>query len=372
MKGNENNMQKAKTPAWVEEARLTLDDAGIDMAPGFDEEALSRLEQQLHIQFPAAYKTMLSAFVPYGEDFPDWQAFSDPQQVRKFKDKVFNDLEDGFHGAVLFGGWMQEWGACPEKDCDRWCIAQKWLKENLIMLPVYIHRHINLLPHKGGHSVYSVWGGDIIFFGKDLPSYIQQEWGDLDENEKWKNRFLGGEALFADSFSPRPLPFFDAYNLDVFQNEKNGFYIAWNALVKEWVVTQNQQGRLTCSAQLPRNLFWTQKPTLEILLPDDIKQEEAIFPYLNQRDRRVSLSLMLECLHFEKQALIAQMKEGGIPAQYLENDWNECTLTCEYAENGMLTCAVTQLNQNKLFHQVNFETFPHFHYQTKWNGYLAY
>jgi hypothetical protein len=45
------------------------------------------------------------------------------------------------------------------------------------MVPIYIHRYIPSKPAVDGNPVFSVVTYDMVYYGNDLPSYLEHEFG---------------------------------------------------------------------------------------------------------------------------------------------------------------------------------------------------
>jgi hypothetical protein len=153
-----------------------------------DSEMLSR-ERELGFEFPPDLKLVLQTFLPIGEDFPNWRSGPD-KELRDWLDWPFRgmcfDIENNSF-------WLPEWGARPTNLAAAVEITRKALAEAPKLIPVFSHRYIPDSPTAPGNPILSVYQTDIIYYGFDLPSYFNREFGI-------------SEPLWA-SKSPRRVPF---------------------------------------------------------------------------------------------------------------------------------------------------------------------
>ena len=90
--------------------------------------------------------------------------------------------------------WMKDWGDRPSLLEHAIAIADAAVKAAPVLIPVYSHRYLPALPTEAGNPVLSVYQTDIIYYGRDLRSYLRCEFGGLEREEAVK-----GE--------PRTIPF---------------------------------------------------------------------------------------------------------------------------------------------------------------------
>lgn len=71
--------------------------------------------------------------------------------------------------------WMREWGEKPDNLEEALYIAKRYVFRAPILIPIFSHRYIPSEPEMAGNPVYSVYQTDIIFYGYDIPSYLNNE-----------------------------------------------------------------------------------------------------------------------------------------------------------------------------------------------------
>jgi hypothetical protein len=143
------------------------------LAGGLSEAELEAAEGVAGARFPADLRSLLQAFLPLGEAFPNWRDPGDEQlnwQLGKVSRALKFDLEynDNF--------WLAQWGPRPEGAAERMEIATNRIAAGPRLIPVCGHR---FLPEGGpGNPVLSMWQFvDTIHYGNDLADYFHKEFG---------------------------------------------------------------------------------------------------------------------------------------------------------------------------------------------------
>jgi hypothetical protein len=75
------------------------------------------------------------------------------------------------------GFWWPEWGERPRELQRAIEQAKAHLAASPFLIPVYGHRYLPTEPLEAGNPVLSVWQTDIIYYGRDLRSYLANEFG---------------------------------------------------------------------------------------------------------------------------------------------------------------------------------------------------
>lgn len=137
-----------------------------------DSEALSA-EHQFGFEFPPDLRLLLQSFLPVGEDFPNWRSGPE-KELQDWLDWPFRGMCFDIENNAF---WLPEWGARPENLEEAFEVARKALVEAPKLIPVFSHRYIPDWPAVSGNPVLSVYQTDIIYYGFDLASYFNREFG---------------------------------------------------------------------------------------------------------------------------------------------------------------------------------------------------
>ena len=141
--------------------------------PGLSKHELERIENRFKFVFPSDLRSLLSAALPVSAGFPHWR--SAPEE----------DLEDALDWpaeGICFdiqrnGFWLDAWGRRP-LDLDEACsVAREHIAEAPTLIPIYGHRYLPDEPTEAGNPVFSVHQSDVIYYGLDLPDYLDREFG---------------------------------------------------------------------------------------------------------------------------------------------------------------------------------------------------
>ena len=150
-----------------------MKDAGIKFAAGLTSPEFATVEEYFGFRFPPDLRCFLHEVLPVGEKFPDWR---DPESETLAKrmswplEGIQFDIE---HAAF----WMEEWGGRPELLEEAFAVAEMAIAEAPTLIPVFSHRYLPEEPQESGNPVFSVYQTDIIYYGADLHSYFNHEFG---------------------------------------------------------------------------------------------------------------------------------------------------------------------------------------------------
>lgn len=179
--------------------------AKIKFASGLSDSEVRDIETRYDFRFPPDLCDFLQTALPCGHRFPDWRN-GDEAKMRAWlnmpKEGVLFDVHQGF--------WLPEWG---ERSSDRKKAEQhieKLIADAPKLIPIYAHRMIPAEPHLSGNPVFSVHQTDIIYYGRDLETYLNVEF--LEEG--WEKSCTDCRAI-------------DFWNIPRFQEvrwKKNGSY----------------------------------------------------------------------------------------------------------------------------------------------------
>lgn len=133
---------------------------------------LRRAEERFGVRFPPDLAELLGEGLPVGPGFPDWRTLdaSIEHQLAGPLEGILFDVE---HNAF----WLPEWGARPAALDEATVIAAAAVRAAPALVPVAGHRYLPAEPLEAGNPVFSVVQTDIIYYGHDLASYVEAEWG---------------------------------------------------------------------------------------------------------------------------------------------------------------------------------------------------
>lgn len=152
---------------------------GVEFAEGLSEQEIIEIKQEYNIEFPKELQEFYSTALPVSKGFYNWRDFK-PANVHYIKDvmnRPFNDIYELADEVY----WCDEWGDEPNES-ERADVVRAMLKKAPALIPIYLHRYIptiNLEPT----PVFSIHDTDIIYYGENLESYFEIEFG----NKKHSN-----------------------------------------------------------------------------------------------------------------------------------------------------------------------------------------
>lgn len=161
------------TSEYLETVERVMRDRGYDFAAGLSEGELRSAEEVLGVSFPPDLRELLEHAVPSGERFPDWRAPNSAAIAERLDwpaDGMCFDIEHN-------NFWLPEWGDRPCSLEQAKMQARVQVSRAPVLIPVYAHRYLPATPCRAGNPVFSVYQTDIIYYGHDLPSYLQVEFG---------------------------------------------------------------------------------------------------------------------------------------------------------------------------------------------------
>lgn len=126
---------------------------------------------------------------------PIWR-HADEQTLRK---RLEWPLEGMFFDIENNAFWLDQWGQKPEDLPAAFAIARRAYDQAPRLIPIASHRFIPATPHESGNPVFPVHQTDIIYYGVDLPDYLQNEF-----------QYHFGRSTYTISGTPREILFWSA------------------------------------------------------------------------------------------------------------------------------------------------------------------
>jgi hypothetical protein len=171
----------------LKDMKLLLMDKGVIFSDGLNQIEIKKAEKFYNIKFPPDLSEFLQYALPISKGFVNWRDFSD-ENVNKIKWILNCPLEGMLFDIEKNGFWMEEWGEKPQDIDEAFQICKQQYDKAPILIPIYFHRYIPSEPYEKGNPVYSVHQTDIIYYGENLESYFQIQFGKGRQEEmKHKN-----------------------------------------------------------------------------------------------------------------------------------------------------------------------------------------
>lgn len=145
--------------------------AGVQFREGLSDGELRAAEQRYGFRFPPGLAAFLSFALPVSHGFVDWRD-GDPNAIRESMRWPFEGMCFDIENHVF---WLEEWGPRPESDAEACTIARHAVDRAPVLIPVCGHRYMPDRPHEAGNPVLSVMQTDVIYYGRDLFHYLQNE-----------------------------------------------------------------------------------------------------------------------------------------------------------------------------------------------------
>lgn len=157
----------------LQKYKPTLERAGVVFEPGLSAQEIHQIETNYGFRFPLDYCAFLMDSLPVSRGFVDWRN-ADEKQILKmlswpYEGVCFDILHNNF--------WLQEWGSRPLQLSDAYAIAQNAIDQAPTLIPIRGHRYIPDAPTEAGNPIFSVYQTDIIYYGRDLGEYLENEFG---------------------------------------------------------------------------------------------------------------------------------------------------------------------------------------------------
>ncbi|MFI7417191.1 hypothetical protein [Nonomuraea sp. NPDC049684] len=167
--------------------RLAL--SGIcEVRPGLTDREFAWIEIEYGIEFADDHRAFLAAGLPvnsarpeegatWERPWPDWRDGEEEELRLHLEWPVREVLND-----VQRGAWLRSWGAPPENSAEALRIAGQELARAPKLIPLYGHRFLPGGRGTYGSQVLSIWGTDIISYGRDLAEYVTNDFYPRDDD----------------------------------------------------------------------------------------------------------------------------------------------------------------------------------------------
>ncbi|MCU1245941.1 MAG: uncharacterized protein JWN02_1851 [Acidobacteria bacterium] len=161
------------TPEYLQLLRTSLSASSIELAPGLGEEQLAAIEEQFGFRFPADLRTLLAAFVPAGEGFPDWHRPQTQAMLEWLAEPAEGLAFDVEENEI----WPPAWGERPDEPDEAIEEAYRLVALAPILIPLQGDRYLPSRPTEGGNPVFAVDQSEVELVAPDLGWFLHDELG---------------------------------------------------------------------------------------------------------------------------------------------------------------------------------------------------
>ncbi len=154
-----------------ERYKATLQRAGVVFEPGLTTKEVYQIEARYGFRFPPDYCAFLMYALPISNGFVDWRHTDEASILSKLS-RPYEEICFDIEYSHL---WLRAWGPRPAQLSDAFAVAKQALDQAPTLIPVSQHRYIPDRPEEVGNPIFSVWQTDVIYYGCDLPEYLENE-----------------------------------------------------------------------------------------------------------------------------------------------------------------------------------------------------
>ncbi|HAA12549.1 MAG TPA: hypothetical protein DCE41_12975 [Cytophagales bacterium] len=155
-----------------------LNRKGIAFEPGLTDREIEGIRQVFGVTFPIDLKEFLQTGLPVSERFVPWRAaLNNEADAVVVKERLRRPLEGLYFSIEHNHFWWEAWGEKPATLEDQKARLAEVFPQYPVLIPIYSHRYIPSSPDLTKNPVFSVVGTDIIYYGNDLVSYFEHEFG---------------------------------------------------------------------------------------------------------------------------------------------------------------------------------------------------
>ena len=164
------------------EAAQRLAHTGLyDFEPGLTDAELEQIEGMYGFEFADDHRAFLAAGIPINNPpkegqtrsrpWPEWRT-GDPDTLRQ---QLNRPIEGILFDVEHNNFWHPTWDSRPIETPTALATARRHLADVPTLVPVYAHRYLPAGRDTSGHPILSIWQTGIIYYGENLPDYINRE-----------------------------------------------------------------------------------------------------------------------------------------------------------------------------------------------------
>ena len=155
---------------------LKLKEKGVIFDYGMSTKEIIEVEKFYNISFPIELKQLYSFGLPVSKGFYNWRdmGVENTQFIKGVLEMPINGLQSDLESEDF---WCANWGVQPDDIEDAQNILLKHYYNAPKLVPIYSHRYMPFIPENTDIPVFSIMQSDIIYYGTDLISYLEIEFG---------------------------------------------------------------------------------------------------------------------------------------------------------------------------------------------------
>ena len=155
----------------LEYIKDNLTKSGVIFEAGLSDVEITDLESEYNFSFPPDLKEFLQFSLPVSEGWVNWR---EPN-----KENVSERLSWPYEGICFDiehnNLWLSSWGTKPSNITEAFNSIKVMLSNSPKLIPIYSHRYIPDTPCERNNPILSVYQTDIIYYGRDLQDYLENE-----------------------------------------------------------------------------------------------------------------------------------------------------------------------------------------------------
>lgn len=153
-----------------------LEKIGIVFDSKLSDSEIIKIEKLYGIYFPSELKHLFSIALPISDGFYNWRDTSEDniKKIKKALESSITGLQSDLDNNDF---WCEDWGDKPiDINVAQNILLQHYSKAP-ILIPIFSHRYIPFVGQFMTSPVFSIYGSDIIYYGENLISYLEVEFG---------------------------------------------------------------------------------------------------------------------------------------------------------------------------------------------------
>jgi len=165
-----------------------LEEKGVIFNYGMSSQEIAEVEEFHSVSFPIEIKKLFTLGLPVSNGFYDWRNMSleNTKHIKKVLEMHIKGLQSGLMDGEF---WCEDWGLQPESIEEAQKVLLKRYNDAPKLIPIYSHRYMPFIPEKTNIPVFSIMQSDIIYYGMDLISYLEVEFGFRQYNDMMQSCF---------------------------------------------------------------------------------------------------------------------------------------------------------------------------------------
>ena len=161
-----------------------LEQNGVCFAEGLSDKELFDIQYEYNVNFPKSLKVFYKAGLPISDGFHNWRDLS-KKNIKKIKTMMnypFDSVRENYDEI----DWIND---LDEEFNDKKSIIYEKLNNAPSLIPIFSHRYISTYEEETEDTpIFSINDVDVIYYGENLYSYLQMEFGlkdysDMDEEK---------------------------------------------------------------------------------------------------------------------------------------------------------------------------------------------